>query len=303
MKTIITILLVLIIGGIGYAGWYFSEQVINIKVKNSDSIMKREIEENCIKEGYLDEIKNKADELKIKSNYGYDIEGWILNNKSDKTIIISHGVTVSRLTSLKYVEMFKKRNWNVVLFDQRSHGSSGGENVSYGYFEKEDLKKVVDFTKDKFGEDTTIGIHGESMGAAIMLEYAGKYDEADFYISDCGYSSLKDQLAYRLKVEYNIPEFPLIDVSNLFVKLRAGFSIYDVEPIKAVEKIKSPVMFVHGKEDRYILPDMAVEMYEKKIGAKKLILFDEGRHARSYTKNKKEYEKEIFDFLNENNIN
>ena len=61
-----------------------------------------------------------------------------------------------------------------------------GKTTSYGYYEKHDLKSVVDWLKSRFGTNITLGIHGESMGAATLLQYAGLVEDgADFYIADC----------------------------------------------------------------------------------------------------------------------
>ncbi|UZN00481.1 hypothetical protein OL548_13490 [Lysinibacillus sp. MHQ-1] len=46
---------------------------------------------------------------------------------------------------------------------------------------KNDLDAVVNTVKAMIGEDAILGIHGESMGAATMLLYAGTVEDgADF---------------------------------------------------------------------------------------------------------------------------
>lgn len=60
-----------------------------------------------------------------------------------------------------------------MIYDQRRHGKTGGDTTSYGYYEKFDLQAVVDWLFIEEGEDLLLGIHGESMGAATTLLYAG----------------------------------------------------------------------------------------------------------------------------------
>ena len=53
-------------------------------------------------------------------------------------------------------------------FDFSGSGRSDGEYVSLGFFEREDLKIVVDFLRAS-GKVSTIALWGRSMGAATSL--------------------------------------------------------------------------------------------------------------------------------------
>ena len=39
------------------------------------------------------------------------------------------------------------------------------------------------------------------------------------------------------------------------MRLRAKANASDASPITSMSHIKLPIMFVHGKDDRYVLPD------------------------------------------------
>ena len=59
--------------------------------------------------------------------------------------------------------------------------------------------------KAMIGEDAILGIHGESMGAATMLLYAGTVEDgADFYISDCAFSDFSMLLKQIAKLNLNM---------------------------------------------------------------------------------------------------
>jgi uncharacterized protein len=215
-------------------------------------------------------------------------------------VIICHGVTENKMNSIKYMNLFLNRGFNVLIYDHRRHGESGGSTTSYGHYEKFDLKAVVDWLREEIGPLLHLGIHGESMGAATMLLYAGMIEDgANFYIADCPFSNFKEQLAYRLKTEMKLPPKIFLPLGDLFLKIRDRYSITEVSPISVIDHIKNPILFIHSKKDDYILPSMTIDLFEKKTGPKKLYLADYGVHAQSLNENKVGYERAIDEFLEE----
>jgi uncharacterized protein len=198
------------------------------------------------------------------------------------------------------LKLFLSRGWNVVVYDHRRHGESGGKTTSYGYYEKFDLQSVVTWIKEHYGDDSVIGIHGESMGAVTTLLYAGMVEDgANFYIVDCPFSDFKEQLQYLLKKDFKLPPFPVLPIANHILKFRDGYRMEDVSPISVIKNIKSPVLFIHSAKDDYILPEMTKKLFELKEGPKKLFIAENGKHAYSFGENKAEYESVIDQFLDE----
>jgi fermentation-respiration switch protein FrsA (DUF1100 family) len=83
----------------------------------------------------------------------------------------------------------------------------------------------------------------------------------------------------------------------MILKLRDGYKVHDVSPIQCVKHIKSPVLFIHSKDDDYILCKMTEELYEHKAGPKQLFIAERGAHAMSYAENKEAYKRAIDSFL------
>src|SRR5699024_12441800 len=89
-----------------------------------------------------------------------------LPNDTNKVVVVCHGVTENKVSSIKYLNMFVELGYNCVIYDARRHGNTGGIHSTYGFYEKYDLETVVDYLHEHYGEDIEFGIHGESMGAA-----------------------------------------------------------------------------------------------------------------------------------------
>lgn len=296
----LALLLVAAVAAFGAALWHFSDKVVGIKVWDEERIVRFETESGVLDPVYLEALPKE--DVTITSPYGYALSGWFIPCGTDtkKTVIIVHGVTRSRMTSIKYVELFRKRGFHVVVYDHRRHGKSGGASTTYGFYEKEDLRAWVDWVFQRVGPGAIIGTHGESMGAATVLQHAAMDNRLRFCIADCPYSNIVGQLIYRLKVEYpRLPVYPTIPLVVLICRLRSGAPLSMAESLKALPLAETPVLFIHGQEDTYIEKRMTEEMYRLKQGPKHLYLAPKADHAEAYMKNPDEYDRIVGEFLQE----
>lgn len=252
--------------------------------------------------------RSEKSSVVLKSKYGYNLAGYYIPAKesSSITIILSHGITTFKLFSTSYAQMFHELGFNTFIYDHRRHGDSGGKNISYGFYERYDMETVVEYIKKRNGQDSTIGIHGVSMGSAITLMYAGSVkDNCSFYILDCPYSSMKSEIKYRIKEDMHLNKIfneSIYFAGKIFTRIFAGFNIDDVEPIKYIKNISSPIMIIDTKEDGYIPMEMSKNIYNEKTGPKKIYWVPTGNHAMAYYENVDEYKNQIKAFLIENEI-
>ncbi|KKB36211.1 alpha/beta hydrolase [Bacillus thermotolerans] len=279
------------------ASAYLSGRVLHMSKKAETMIRQREIEAKRLDIHYYDQLPKE--EAWIQSPFGYRLKAvFVTPHPGGPYMIFCHGVTETKTNSIKYMNIFLERGFNAIIYDHRRHGESGGTTTSYGYYEKDDLQAVVQELIRREGEGISFGIHGESMGAATALLYAGTVeDRADFYVADCPFSDFRAQVTHQMKREIKCAPSLLIRLTEWAVYVRDRFRIGDISPLKAVEHIRKPVLFIHSEEDDYILPDMTKELYEKKKGPKEIYLAPKGAHAQSYNEDPEAYAAAIDHFL------
>lgn len=281
--------------------WLFSERVLHIRTWSLGHILESERENHRFSEEWYARLTREP--IHIPSPRGYTLTGeyWPAEGDSRGIVILSHGITVNRNASLKYAELFQGLGFSCLAYEQCRHGESGGLHTTYGYYERYDLKAVVDWIRNRFGDDVCVGIHGESMGAAILLQYAGLVEDgADFYISDCAYASIWEQLGYRLRVQMHLPVWPLLHLTAWLCRLRCGFVIKEACPLAAIPHINNPVLFVHGEDDRYIPPDASMRLYEAKTnGPRGLLLVPGAHHAQAQPVAPEQYRRTVIEFLDQ----
>ncbi|WP_088043750.1 alpha/beta hydrolase [Bacillus sp. EAC] len=296
MIFLLVVILLFLIYFVGI-GFYFTKQVLFMKTNSLEYIYHRELVNSRFDEGWYRSVHKQS--FSVQSRYDYELKGFLYEYyDTNKWVIITHGVTVNKNNSIKYVELFLKLGFNVLSYDHRRHGESGGHTTSYGFYEKYDLQTIIKFLKE-LKQNIVFGIHGESMGACTLLQYAGFVeDSADFYISDCAFATFEEQLAYRLKIEAHLPKWAILPVATCWLKLRDGFWINDINPLIATQLIKKPILFIHSKPDLYIPYSQTLELFEaKNQGMKELYIAENGAHAMSLNENKEEYYSNVSSFL------
>lgn len=278
-------------------GFLATNRLMFLKLKDSDFIMEREIISKRFDEHWYETVRK--DDIWIDSPHGYLLRAVFLKPlETANTVIICHGVTENKINSMKYARLFEKLGFNSVIYDHRRHGDSGGKTTSFGYYEKSDLQVIVHAIRDRIGQRALLGIHGESMGAATTILYAGTFkDEANFHIVDCPFSDFSEQILHILRKNTPIRSSKALRVANVFLKMRDGYTLNLVSPREVVGNISKPVLFIHSMEDDFILPYMTEELYEAKQGDKMLKLFKIGAHAKSFNDNPLQYEKTVQEFL------
>ena len=194
---------------------------------------------------FHDELMAKTTTFKSRYNYDIAMYYFLQKEKTNKFVVIAHGHTYTHYGSIKYAKMMFEEGFNVVTYDQRFHGASGGNNTTLGYFEKYDLYDIITEIYNEFGTDIFLGTYGESMGAVTILLEQELDDRVKFCISDCGYNDFKKFLLERLSRSH-FPKFSFYFI-NFFVKIIAGFSLDQVSPIKAIKESKIPIMFIQYK--------------------------------------------------------
>lgn len=258
--------------------------------------------QNEIKLGRLNEAEFQAwekQEVTFRSPFGYDLSGtYFPQPAAKKTIIMVHGISYTRMGMVKYMPMFRRRGWNILAYDQRFFGRSGGPNTTYGFYEKHDLKTAIDWARAQLPADCVIGTMGESLGAVTCLQHAAIDPRPAFVIADAGFADLQEELELRLKEDYHLPPFPILSTGELWIRLLAGFSFSQVVPERDAASLEMPVLFVHGQADLEVLPEYSQRMFNaKKQGIRRLFLVPEAGHVQSVLTDPEGYDREVGEFL------
>ena len=121
----------------------------------------------------LGRVAGAAENIRLTASDGVELDGWFIpNTKSDKALIICHGYPMDKGNVLGFTS-FLAKDFNLLLFDFRAMGKSGGYFSTGGWRETKDVTAAVNFLKAKgFAH---IGAFGFSMGAILACMVGSKY--------------------------------------------------------------------------------------------------------------------------------
>ena len=299
--SISALLLISIIGIGGFVGNYFYNLAINpftskdmIFGEDDDDSLEVEADANWLlnDSNYNDKYLTTDDNLKL---HAYEVKQ---ENKTNKWAIVIHGYTSEgKLLSSKAKHLYNM-GYNILIPDLRGHGTSQGDYIGMGWDDRLDIIDWINYIVDS-NSNSEIALHGTSMGAATVLMVSGENlpSNVKAIIADCGYTSVYDEFKYQLKELFNLPAFPVLNVSDIVTHIRAGYCLNNASAINQVKKSKTPILYIHGDKDDFVPYYMMDELYNATSSKKEKLTIKGGEHANSDLVNPKLYWSTVDEFL------
>lgn len=214
--------------------------------------------------------------------------------------ILFHGYKGTALMDCSGGSYFsEKLGQNALVVDQRSHGKSEGNSITFGVKERRDCLCWINYVIERFGADTKIIISGLSMGAATVL-MATDLDLPENVIgviSDCPYSAPSEIIKKVCRVEMHLPANLMYPFVWLGAKIFAGFDLEESSAMNAVKHTKVPILLIHGEADNFVPCDMSREMQKSNPAMITLVTVPGAGHGLAYMVNPPRYEAAVEEFM------
>lgn len=206
---------------------------------------------------------------------GVALQGWrCLARKGRRgTLVYLHGVADNRGSGAGVVRRFVDRGFDVIAYDSRAHGDSGGDACTYGYFEKDDLRRVLDRVPPG-----PVVLVGTSLGAAVALQAAADDPRVSKVIAAETFSDLRT--IARDRAPFFLTETTINKAFSL-AEARGRFEVAAVSPVAAAARISVPVLLIHGALDRDTPPEHSKRVFDALRGPKRLVLVPGAGHNKS----------------------
>lgn len=187
--------------------------------------------------------------------------------RSGETVVLAHGLGSGKADMLHIAGAMRGAGYNVLVFDLRAHGESGGQLCSFGVAEARDVEAAAQWVRQAHpGESQRLLGFGASMGAAAMLAardpatgetpfdavaVMGTYDDLGLMASTIIRRQFWGPLA-------RVAEWTAVPAASA----HAGYDLASFRPADFIQDNWPAPMFVaHGERDEIIPFRSGVRLY------------------------------------------
>lgn len=246
-----------------------------------------------------------------------DVYAYYVDQGSDKIVMIHGGFRGNWNNGIVTEEYndFYKAGYNLLFVDSRATGNSGGDYVTYGQYESDDVLYWIN-QEVRERPSQKILLYGGSMGAATMMSVLAKDIPVNVkgIIENCGFASIDEQLRFTYS-QTVVPALPpaiknQLDIigdqehEDLFMGLLKQYYFdqeMHLDPTAALPTIgmsgSLPKLIIHGTADDVVPVSNAQKLYELAGGYKDLLLVEEAGHGKAQEVDHAAYTKHVTDFL------
>jgi fermentation-respiration switch protein FrsA (DUF1100 family) len=187
-----------------------------------------------------------------------------------KTVIVCHGWGATRGDHLGLARQLWPHGYNVLAFDFRAHGQSGGQTTSFGDRERYDVLGAVRWLKSArpAAAGRIVGV-GMTTGAVALLAAAADESSEGHAIDAVALFGPYDQFSRittdALSLYASPPVQWMVETLGLpLAGLHAGSDLKQFSPAEYVDRIAPrPVLVVHARADGLISFDAGRRVYEQ----------------------------------------
>ena len=195
-------------------------------------------------------------------------------------------------------KLARESGQNTLLVDQRAHGRSEGDMITFGIRERYDCLAWAEYAVQRFGSDTPIFLTGISMGASTVLMASDLPLPKNVVgiIADCPYSS-PEAIIRKVCGEMGFPPVLAMPFVKLGAYLFGGLRFGSYSAEDSVARSDLPILLIHGEADNFVPCEMSHKIHSACRGRHEIHTFKDAEHGLSYLQDTPRYEKVVRAFV------
>jgi dipeptidyl aminopeptidase/acylaminoacyl peptidase len=194
-----------------------------------------------------------VEEVRFGATDGVPLYGWFLRGEEHAPgLVLCHGYQRSMEETFALGCELREHGFNVLLFDFRGCGRSGGPYTSIGYHEPKDLRGALAWLGERLGAAVPLGVLGISMGGAVALTVAAADPTVRAVVTDSAFATLRAAVETRF-APLRFPMLQLHYLTMVTAQRLCGGRVDAVRPVDAARRLhRCPVLLIHGTADSIV---------------------------------------------------
>jgi len=285
---LILLLLVLVLVS-GFA-WVTYDQAANL--------VHHPLHERQLKDKTPQQFGLQVREVEVINPQGMRLFGYYGVTKNGASVMLQHGFKADRSQLLEEAKILQDAGFGVLITSVRAHDKNDGQEITFGVREMADLQAWYAFLLDQNGPSGKVGILGNSMGAAMAIEYASRNPDISAVVSVSGFSSLQDTINVSVEHFTGLPAFPFAPAIASWAEWILNMRVEQVDATKAAAKLcQTPILVMQGGADTVVSVASGEWIYKAACGAKEFWFEEHIGHAKFDRDRPQEFARRISQFF------
>lgn len=193
------------------------------------------------------------------------LHGWWLPHRTSSDVLLYfHGNASNIGSNLGYAKTLHEAGFSLLMIDYRGYGKSKGAFPTESEVYRDAQAAWQYLVKTKGIAPENIFLYGHSLGAAIAIDLAVRQPQVAGVIVDSAFTSMADMARYQ----------PLYSLFPIDLLLTQRF-----DSLAKLSLLKSPLLVIHGTEDRVVPTGLGQLLYEAATVPKSLFLIPHAGHT------------------------
>jgi dipeptidyl aminopeptidase/acylaminoacyl peptidase len=235
--------------------------------------------------------------VRFPATDGVSLRGWLIPAKRlAPAIVLIPGFKEDRVTVLPYARFLHKAGYQVLLYDSRGTGQSGGQ-FSFGFREVDDVLGAIRFAALR---SHAIGLLGVSMGSGDAIVAAARDVRVKAVIADSPYIDQNRELNALDHLHLGPMDVPLAPLAGFLVDELANAHGASFRPIGSIAHIPPRgVLLIHARYDTNPTTPLSDALALWRAGGRRATLWvaQKGGHAHAFSAQPAEYLRRVLKFF------
>jgi pimeloyl-ACP methyl ester carboxylesterase len=234
----------------------------------------------------------------LQTEDGISISGWVVEPAhAHATIAMFHGMRQTREQMRSRIEFLAREGFRCVAIDHRAHGESGGNRVSFGWYESRDVLAVERWIEERYPGQRRYAL-GISMGAAALC-FAGRACQWDGVVVEGVYADVG--AAFRRRIGKFYPAWfrqvtpAVLWITQKRLRVRSAQQLRPVEAVKSWRGVR--LLGITGECDTFAPVSDGLEVVGAVPGGTDFLVVPNAGHSDVFESGGEIYRAKLLSFL------
>lgn len=222
---------------------------------------------------------------------------WLDAGPKAPAVLLLHAVRADRASMASRARLLAEQGFSVLLIDLQAHGETPGSAVTFGLRESADAHSAYLWLR-RLQPPRRVGVIGCSLGGASVL-LGPQPSGFDAVVLEAVYPRVARAVENRIRIRLG-PLAPVLAPLLLAqLPLRLQIAAGDLEPIRNISKLGSPVLVVAGSDDQHTTLAESRQLFAAAAEPKQLWVVPGAKHQDFLAFDPRAYAAHVVGFLNQ----